>query len=465
MRDENILLVGLGGAGLRTLEEFDTLIAGDSSLQDLREDNLYYLVVDANRNSMAGFESGMRKRSDGQRMPYVRNLFLPGRLSGNELNAMLSAYFRSARTNGEKSPGYMRLCENFWTDLHGLPMCDWMLDGVPVMRGPHPTESYALAWYKMGEIRKAVRDAVAEMCRRNEMSAINGLRVYFVAGLADRTGRGCWAHVMLKIKETLCGQYGVNVPTTGLFFDAGTRCYYVNGVPTVTLSDKVNSLTGLSELSAWMRNGKSKNPVEIRLPSLRTPEDLTSDVLKVGEGCVLNACSPVDTAYLIGGRCFDRYKEYYKMAASALYGMIDGHFDEALYAGDGATEPFLVNVTCQGNVDDDVRTHPFDAIRCLDYWKEESVVCSSLRMVERDDGGMVVNREPIGLTNVFLDMGYISPRFVREPRLSALRWKPWVDLTSESHNRAHRHRRKILHNPTANDLNQGDDDGKEVKEN
>ena len=109
------------------------------------------------------------------------------------------------------------------------------------------------------------------------------------------------------------------------------------------------------------------------------------------------------------------------MAVSALYGMIDGHFDEALYAGDGATEPFLVNVTC-----DDVRPHPFDAIRCLDYWRE-SAVCSSLRMVERDDGGMVVNREPIGPMNVFLDRGYISPRFVREPRLSALRWKPWVD--------------------------------------
>ena len=420
MRDEDILLVGFGGAGLRTLGEFDTLIAGDSSLQDLREDNLYYLVVDANRNSMAGFESGMRKRSDGQRMPYVRNLFLPGRLSGNELNAMLSADFRSARTKGEKSPGYMRLCENFWTDLHGLPMCDWMIDGLPVMRGPHPTESYALAWYKMGEIRDAVRDVVVEMYRRNEPSADRGLRVYFVAGLADRTGRGCWAHVMLKIKETFCDQYGVNVATTGLFFDAGTRCFYANGVPTLTLSDKVNSLTGLSELSAWMRNGKSKNPVEIRLPSLRTPEDLASDVLKIGEGGALNACSPVDTAYLIGGRCLDRCEEYYKKAVFALYGMIEGHFDETLYADDGATEPFLVNVTC-----DDVRTHPFDAIRCLDYWKE-SAVCSSLRMVERDDGGMVVNRNPIGPMNVFLGMGFVSPRFVREPRLSALRWKPWI---------------------------------------
>ena len=230
---------------------------------------------------------------------------------------------------------------------------------------------------------------------------------------------------MLKIKETLCGQYGVNVLTTGLFFDADIRCFHVNNVPTLALPDQVNSLTGLSELSAWMRNGMSKTPVEIRLPSLRTPEDLASDVLKIGEGCVLNACSPVDTAYLIGGRCLDRCEAYFKMAVSALCEMIDGHFDEASYADDGATAPFLVNVTCQGNVNDDVRTHPFDAIRCLDYWKE-SAVYSSLRMVERDDGGMVVNRTPIGPMNVFLGMGFVSPRFVREPRLSALRWKPWI---------------------------------------
>lgn len=447
MSDENILLIGFGGAGLRTLGEFDKLIAEDSSLRDLRQDNLYYLVIDAGQTSMADFGYGIRKRSDGQRMPFVRKLFLPGRLSANDLNATLSADFRSARKNGEKDPGYIRLCENFWTDLKGLPMCDWMIDGVPVMRGPHPTEAYALTWYKMGEISDAVRDVVDEMRRRNQMFAGNGLRVYFVAGLADGTGRGSWAHVMLKIKETLCGQYGVNVLTTGLFFDAGIRCFYVDSVPTLALSDQVNSLTGLSELSAWMRNGMSKTPVEIRLPSLWTPEDSASDVLKIGEGCALKACSPVDTAYLIGGRCFDRCEAYFKMAVSALCEMIDGHFDEASYADDGVTAPFLVNVTCKGNVNDDVRSHPFDAIRCLDYWKE-SAICSSLRRVERDDGGMVVNRPVIGPMNTFLDMGFISPRFVREPRLSALRWKPWVDQSGTM-------------NPTANGRSQGSKDGKE----
>ena len=255
------------------------------------------------------------------------------------------------------------------------------------------------------------------------------------------------AHVRLKIKETLCGQYGVDVLTTGLFFDAGIRCFYVDSVPILALPDRVNSLTGLSELSAWMRNGMSKTPVEIRLPSLRTPDDLASDVLKIGEGCALNVCSPVDSAYLIGGRCFDRCEEYFKVAISALYEMIDGHFDEASYADDGATAPFLVNVTCQGNVNDYVRAHPFDAIRYLDYWKE-SAVCSPLRRVERDDGGMVVNRNPIGPMNVFLGMGFISPRFVREPRLSALRWKPWVDQSGTM-------------NPTANGRSQGSKDGKE----
>ena len=190
MSGENILLVGFGGAGLRTFGEFDTLIAGDSSLRDLRQDNLYYLVIVVRRTSMVDFGYGIRKRSDGQRMPFIRNLFLLGGLSGEELNATLSADFLSASKNGEKEPGYIRLCENFWTDLKGLPMCDWMIDGVPVMRGPHPTEAYAMAWYKMGEISDAVRDVVDEMRRRNQMFAGNGLRVYFVADLADGTGRG-----------------------------------------------------------------------------------------------------------------------------------------------------------------------------------------------------------------------------------------------------------------------------------
>ena len=61
------------------------------------------------------------------------------------------------------------------------------------------------------------------------------------------------------------------------------------------------------------------------------------------------------------------------------------------------------------------REHSLDGILSFDYWKDPQIE-DLLREAERPDGALVFSD----------NLGYISPRFVRDQAVSAKRWKPWV---------------------------------------
>lgn len=75
-------------------------------------------------------------------------------------------------------------------------------------------------------------------------------------------------------------------------------------------------------------------------------------------------------------------------------------------------------------------THLFDKIRSLDYWKR-SDVRDRLRLAERPDGKSLFAPE-----GIHHPLGYVSPWFVHNPTVSAMRWKPWakeMEFSGPSH--------------------------------
>ena len=58
--------------------------------------------------------------------------------------------------------------------------------------------------------------------------------------------------------------------------------------------------------------------------------------------------------------------------------------------------------------------------KSLDYWQEPDVR-DCLQTAERENGESIF--APTDLRHPY---GYVSPRFVRDPKVSALRWKPWT---------------------------------------
>jgi hypothetical protein len=69
---------------------------------------------------------------------------------------------------------------------------------------------------------------------------------------------------------------------------------------------KINSLTGLSELSCWVKNRKQSvnngaDPYVYRLPSLKSPENHSADCVSADLQSNSGEAGPVDFVYLCFG--------------------------------------------------------------------------------------------------------------------------------------------------------------------
>ena len=98
--------------------------------------------------------------------------------------------------------------------------------------------------------------------------------------------------------------------------------------PNLPLPMRVNSLTGLSQLSCWVVNrltGQQEPSKAYRyhLPSLANPAEEAADVLQADLYRDRKAAAPVNHSYVIfnsnGVSSLENHLQYYEMAGAAIY--------------------------------------------------------------------------------------------------------------------------------------------------
>ena len=342
MRSNPFLLVGFGGAGLRTLDAFDAMVAANSSHAHQLRENIYYFAVDTEQAAIQALQESILRRSNGARGPYTTTCCLSQNIQN--FDEIVRHVFD--RFYGRPDDvGLSRLREHWWFDADGRPFRGW--DGLNVMDGSgmSPVVAFTLAWHQMRMIEEKVGEILDNIKRRSMdcMDPISRIRIYFVTSLAGGTGRGSWAPVMLKVKEVFRDRYRAFCHMTGLFFDASIFADTVQGSPNEALAHKVNSLTGLSELSFWMDDdmrGMCREPISVRLPDMVSPTNPEKDVLNIAdEKEFMYSVSPVDDAYFICGQSSDYGRlaspnEYFQMAGRALFTLCDTSDIEARLIND-----------------------------------------------------------------------------------------------------------------------------------
>ena len=93
---------------------------------------------------------------------------------------------------------------------------------------------------------------------------------------------------------------------------------------------RINSLTGLSELSCWVENriekAKGNEAIQYSLPSWNAPENPASDCIKVNYEIDERSASPINHVHLIFGEnsnhALGHSQYYYDMAGSAIFGLL-----------------------------------------------------------------------------------------------------------------------------------------------
>ena len=299
------LIVGCGGAGLATMTAHLKKLSRCSHNHDFGA--FYYLAIDSDERALDEFANNFEH--------YSHDL---DNINGKIINIMrenacdfpsdiLRCYFEANANE--------RLKEQWWYDDNGNPY-------IGQIRTPYSNkninalECYGLTWRLLPKLDNIIRHFIAWVHSINAVADVRGLieDVHIISSLAGETGRGIWSLVALKIRECFY-QGGIEVKPVGILFDASVYREDMWCNPGKDLRSKVNSLTGLSELSCWDGNEYRQDLILYRLPSLDTPQREDCDVL------VGNIEGPIDDN-LILKRYDERFphpQEYYENVGETLF--------------------------------------------------------------------------------------------------------------------------------------------------
>jgi hypothetical protein len=322
------IFVGCGGSGLNTLRRINQLLSQDNRWRHRLGQDIYYIAVDTNEKDLNAFEKGVKDDCRGIKAPYV------GRISLGQ--GLQSIYPRLQRNfidpfNREggigTSEGKNRLEKYWWHDEDGRPFEAGKVRELNTGAGQCPPVSYFLAW---DQLKQSMADTFSELqseiTSRSSYGGNEGMKnVNFsvIAGLAGGTGRGCWELVAFGLRDLFREKACTLVTPMAYLLDATCyrKCYH--GKPSQEIQMKVNSLTGFSQVSTWIRNVHERGEYVFRLPSMRRPQDEAQDVIKVALDFDPGSGGPVHKAYIVcdgnSNLTLDSHEQYQEMLGTAIY--------------------------------------------------------------------------------------------------------------------------------------------------
>ena len=343
------LFIGCGGSGLKTLRRLNELLSGNPANRQLMRENISYLMIDTSIDETEAFKESIKKHLGNAGLPFIkvvqvtRNYLTLEEIVKPTFLALAKRSEDTSLADAEREKAakqLARLKENWWyspdhkPELGGAcksnPFVAQHIEDLGKGAGQCSPVAFLTAWNYLPSLEQDIREVIDAIQLRNTDNQNMRVNVFVVAGTAGGTGRGCWAPVAFKVAQCL-RKMGFNCNPTGVFFDSSCFESVVAGSPSEKLNLAVNSLTAMSELSAWMMQPVIRS-YYFSLPNLRDPgicEDghycTSTDVISVPEDGD-NELSPVTNAYLIFGNNgvapLASNDQYHEMAAAALYAMV-----------------------------------------------------------------------------------------------------------------------------------------------
>ncbi len=337
-KDKEIVnvLVGCGGSGIRTLMRVNELLSEDPSLRRDAYKHFYYIVADTNRDEISEFQRAVERDLPSGQRPGIYPFYLAQDLV--TIGPLVRQYFITPfgpRSSGDPK-GKERLYSHWWHRADMDPFTAHRVSPLSEGAGQCPPASYFLTWWGLDKFGSILDDLMQDIKLKAADSVLKGnINLWIVGSLAGGTGRGCWSTLAFKIRERFLAQGWQPPAPMAVLFDASV---FENDVfpahPDQELPMRVNSLTGVSELSCWIRNaiggadGEEPLRYEYRLPNMRRPESKEQDSLRVDLAVSAwdMTLSPVNNAFLVFSQgdvtVLDDSTQYFGMAGTVLYGQI-----------------------------------------------------------------------------------------------------------------------------------------------
>ena len=321
------LLIGCGGTGIQTLARTVELMSQDAMWRTSMWRNVYFVLVDTDSKDVNDFEESLSVYLRGvPEKPHIERLMLANEIS--ILQPWVEKYLRiNARTDEEKQ-ARATLLEHWWHRSPEAPYFAQHIRNMPEGAGQCPPASFFATWMRLREYERKLERLYDQMqINLTGLGDWKVLNTVIVSGLAGGTGRGSWELIGFKTRDFFLKK-GREISPHAFLVDQSAFKNVMDGEPQLALPMKINSLTGVSQLTCWVNNQKSGSvdPVkakEYRLPSLKSPNNPDSDLINLNLRQDVNACGPATTAFLVfrdnGQTHLGDSDQYFDMIGAGIY--------------------------------------------------------------------------------------------------------------------------------------------------
>jgi|LakMenEpi03Aug12_release.lakeMendotaPanAssembly.Ray.scaffolds.fasta_scaffold14360_2 hypothetical protein len=326
------IYVGCGGSGLKTLQRVSHLLSEDPGQRSRMAQDHYFMVIDTDLQELNTFSKTLTGAfSNPSSRPYFDTIHLSRGTA--RLQPLVNQVLISPFENGQNPEGKDRLSKHWWQKNGNHFNGSAIAKSLTLGAGQCPPVSFFLTWYSAEYICERIEILIDEIAKRSGgMNDVQGLNLVLVTGLAGGTGRGSWNLIAYMFREIFRKRYPNLAPLPVAFlYDYSTFPNVTRNFPTQKIPMKINSLTGLSELSCWVKNRKQSvnngaDPYVYRLPSLKSPENHSADCVSADLQSNSGEAGPVDFVYLCFGETpyfrLDNSRDFFDVVGTGIYGLV-----------------------------------------------------------------------------------------------------------------------------------------------
>ena len=296
------IIVGCGGSGAKTATELAELMGQDPQWRHEMDQNVFFMLIDTDQNDLDRYSRLLRGSA-----PDVHVSSILSTAGFNTVGEILAEFIPGLMngTDAEKRIAMERFSEHWWFENQGdldfnsaNPFRAPLVAQIKTGAGQVPLVSHLAAWHAMRDNARtpnsiestlinlcdviAARRAIIDHGGSDPLAHFN---IFFLGSVAGGTGRGCMIPVAFKFKEVLFNRFKSVPFISGYFLDES--CFKEGRDMNEELPQRINAMTGWSELSSWIsyylanaNRGYRSDDYAYSLPSTSGTADASYDVLR-----------------------------------------------------------------------------------------------------------------------------------------------------------------------------------------
>jgi hypothetical protein len=340
------VLLGFGGSGGKILKSLMEHMAQDPAGAKLASERCHIVLVDTDEGDLQRVQTSIKEGFERYGLdspPPIESFSLAEGV--DQFQDLVTARMFPAGDSEQDRAQRLDKLKKFWWFRGNTPFsAPNMPENVDKGAAQCPLVSHMLAWDKLAAFERVLAKIGDHALNKRHLERFS-VDLFIASGLAGGTGRGSWQLLSLKAREYF-GQPKNGERACrpiGFFLDSSCFDDIMRNRPEQAIKMQVNSLTGLSELSMWLRsavplhgriaNGDDEACHEARfmLPNLAEPFDVASAAIDTDrympqELRTKHGRSPIHRAFIFTSRSsgmrLETSDDAYRAVAASMYGRL-----------------------------------------------------------------------------------------------------------------------------------------------